>query len=108
MHDPEMAHWALPILTYDIGNAMEPLTLPVSAPDCLDSREIYFTGYLALGTIGQRRGFYVLALNLEIPAVDTEPAMFNRLFFIREALHHVINGIKFTVCIGSQVSSTFI
>ena len=98
----------LPLLTDYVGNVMEPLTLPVRAPDCLDRREIYFTGYLALGTIGKRRGFYVLAINLEIPGVDTEPAMVNRLFFVRKALHHIINGIKFTVCIRSQVSSSFI
>ncbi len=80
---------------------METLTLPVRATDCLHGREIHVTGHPALHAVGKRRGFHVLAIYLEFPAVDAEPAVLNRLLFVGKALNRASSYTKFPVRIRS-------
>jgi hypothetical protein len=45
----------------------------------------------ALHAVRKRRGFYKTSLYPEFPAVDAEPAVRKRLFFVRKALHLSFN-----------------
>ena len=77
----------LRISTDNTGNAVKPLTLPISAFHRGNFSEIHPLRYPAFSTIGKRRGFYKFRANAEFPAVDTEPAVFHGLFFLRETLN---------------------
>ena len=45
-------------------------------------RKIHPLGYPAFRTIGKRRGFHEFPSYIKFPAVNAEPAVLNRLFFV--------------------------
>ena len=53
-------------------------------------------------TVGKGRGFYKFSPHFEFPAVDAEPAMFDRFPFLREALYASPHCREFTKGIGSH------
>jgi len=66
---------------------VEALTLTVSTFHGIGPGKVHPFGNPAFRAVGKRRGFHISAVNPEFPAVDTEPAVLNRLLFRREALY---------------------
>ena len=65
---------------------MKTFTLAVSAFHSSYFGEIHPFGYPAFRAVGKRGGFYKYRPYAELPAMNAEPAVLNRLFFIRQAL----------------------
>jgi hypothetical protein len=72
---------------YDTGNAVKSLTLAISAFYGSDRVKIHPLRYPAFRAVGKRRGCYKSRADAEFPAVNTEAAVFHRLFFLRETLN---------------------
>ena len=77
----------LRISTDNTGNAVKSLALVISAFHGVNFSEIHPLRYPAFSTISKRRRFYKSLANAKFPAVDTEPTVFHRLFFLRETLN---------------------
>jgi hypothetical protein len=71
----------------EAGNAVETLSLPVSAFHGIGFCKVHPFGNPAFRAVGKRRGFHKFSANPEFPAVDAEPAVFGRLLFLRKALN---------------------
>ncbi len=66
---------------------MKTFTLAVSAFHRGYFCQIHPLGYPAFRAVGKRGGFHKCSSYTKLPAMNAEPAVLNRLFFIRQALH---------------------
>jgi hypothetical protein len=66
---------------------VESFALPVSTLHKFDFFEINVIRYLAFQAVSKRRGLYKPALHRKFPCMDAQPAVVDRLFFVREALY---------------------
>lgn len=69
------------------GDAVETFPLPVSTFHCIRFFEVYTFSYPAFHAVGKRRRFYKRSSDPEFPAMDAEPAVLSRFFFIWKTLH---------------------
>jgi hypothetical protein len=73
--------------TDDTRNAVETFALVVGTFHGIGFREVYPFGHPAFRAVGKRRGFHKGSSNPKLTAVNAEPAVLNRFFFLRQALH---------------------
>ena len=71
----------------DTCYTVKSLTLVISAFHCSYSRQIHPFSHPAFCAVGKRRGFHKCSPYPELTAMNAEPAVFNRFFFLRQALH---------------------
>jgi hypothetical protein len=74
----------------EVCNAVESLALPVSTFHGIGLCKVHPFGDPAFRAVGKGRGFHKFPPYPEFPAVDAEPAVFWRLFFLREALYFAL------------------
>ena len=74
------------LLADDAGDAVEAFSLTVSTFYGICAFVIHPFRNPAFHAVGKRRGFHKLPANPELPAVDAEPAVFEWLLLLRQAL----------------------
>jgi hypothetical protein len=71
----------------DTCYAVKSLALAISAFHCSYFRQIHPFSHPAFCAVGKRRGFHKCSPYPELTAMNAEPAVLNRFFFLRQALH---------------------
>ncbi len=81
----------------DIRDAVESFTLPVGTLHGIGFRKIHPPGHPAFRAVGKGRGFHELPVNPELPAVDAEPAVLQRLLLFGKALDVPLYCRQYTI-----------
>jgi hypothetical protein len=71
----------------DAGDTVETFALPVSTSYSVSFFKVHPIGHPVLRAVGKRWRFHKFSSDPEFPAVDAEPAVLSRLFFIHKTLY---------------------